>query len=131
MVPQLVTIHHSASLSAIIQHTNEEQYKKYLYINPFILSTGAMSQVTTNQHLHGSGERNVTQRRTNVGPQCVHCSYFSWQKSTSQAKVTLNSKEIKPVTIPMVELCLAGGINQSVSWSVSQLVGRSVSRKFS
>ena len=40
-------------------------------------------------------------------------------KGVSQDEATLNSKEIKPVAIPIIELCLSG-----VSNSVSQLVSR-------
>ena len=42
------------------------------------------------------------------------------KKGTSQDKAMLNSKEIKPVALSIVELYLAGGISYLVSQSVSQ-----------
>jgi len=44
------------------------------------------------------------------------------QKGMSPDKVTLNSEEIKPVALAIIELHLSEGI----SWSVSQLVQNSV-----
>jgi len=35
--------------------------------------------------------------------------------------VTLNSQEIKPIALAIIELHLSEGINQSVGWSVGQL----------
>ena len=40
----------------------------------------------------------------------------------------LNTEEIKPVAIAIIELRLSEGISQSVNQSVGQLVGRSVSQ---
>jgi len=45
----------------------------------------------------------------------------------SRDKVTLNSEEIKPVAIAIIDLRLPEGISQSVSYgSVSQLISQSV-----
>jgi len=43
--------------------------------------------------------------------------------------VTLNSEEIKPVAIAIIELRLSKGISQSVSQSVNQSVSQSVSQQ--
>jgi len=43
--------------------------------------------------------------------------------------VTLNSEEIKPLTIAIIELHLSEGISKGVSQSVSRSIGRSVIRK--
>ena len=37
-----------------------------------------------------------------------------------QDEVTSNSEEIKHIALSIVEICLAGGISQSVNQSVSQ-----------
>jgi len=42
-------------------------------------------------------------------------SCCGWRKGTSWDKATLNSEEIKPVAIAIIELCLSEGISQSVS----------------
>ena len=44
-----------------------------------------------------------------------------WQKGTSPDKAALNSEEIKPITLAVIELCLSDA-------SVSQLVRQSVSQ---
>ena len=41
-------------------------------------------------------------------------------KSTSLEKVTLNSIEIKPVAITIIELCLSEGISKLVNQLVNQ-----------
>jgi len=43
-----------------------------------------------------------------------------WQKGTSWDKATLNSGEIKPIALAVIELCLSEGIRLSVSHIVSQ-----------
>jgi len=40
----------------------------------------------------------------------------------------LNSEEIKPVAIAIIELCLSEGISQSVSQSVSNSITQSVEK---
>jgi len=82
---------------------------------------------TANRHLHPKGERNGVQRRTKVifgKPRCEHWSYCGWRKATSRDEATLNSKEIKPIAIAIIELRLPEGISQSVGRSVSQLVSQ-------
>jgi len=49
-----------------------------------------------------------------------------WRKGTSLDETMLNSEEIKPVAIAIIELRLSERISKGVSQSVSQ----SVSRKF-
>ena len=44
------------------------------------------------------------------------------KKSTSQDEVLLNSEEIKPIALAVIELCLSEGINQIVSQSVEKSV---------
>ena len=56
-------------------------------------------------HLYGSGERNGTQRRMKVSPTMMHALW--WRKGIFRAKAMLNSGEIKPVALIIVELCLA------------------------
>jgi len=51
--------------------------------------------------------------------------YSGMAKSTSQLKVTLNSKKIKPIVLAIVELHNSKGISQSVS---SRLVGEPASQ---
>jgi len=43
-------------------------------------------------------------------PQYKHWSCSSWQKGTSLDEATLNSEEIKPVPLAVIELCLSEGI---------------------
>jgi len=40
---------------------------------------------------------------------------LGWQKGTSPDEVTLNSEEIKPVAIAIIELRLSEGISKGVS----------------
>jgi len=47
-------------------------------------------------------------------------SCCGWQKGTSQDEATLNSEEIKPVALAIIELCLSEDLSQSVSQSVSR-----------
>jgi len=47
-------------------------------------------------------------------------SSSGWQKGTSRDEATLNSEEIKPIALVVIELCLCEGISQSVSQIVSQ-----------
>ena len=63
---------------------------------------------------NAAGERNGTQRKTNVSfgiPWCKHWSCCSWQKGTSREKVMINSQEIKPVAITIIKICLSEGIS--------------------
>ena len=78
------------------------------------------SSTTTNCHLRSSEERNGEQRLALVEPWCKHWSCSSWWKSTSWDEATLNSEEIKPITLVIIELCLSEGVSQSVSQIVSQ-----------
>jgi len=48
--------------------------------------------------------------------------YSSMAKDTSRAEATLNSEKIKPVALPIVELCESEGIKQLVSPSVENSV---------
>jgi len=63
------------------------------------------------------------QRWALVEPRYKHWSCCSWQKDTSPEEAALNSQEIKPVAMAIIELCLSEGISKG---GVSQ----SVSRKF-
>jgi len=42
--------------------------------------------------------------RGNISPWRMHCMYSSMTKGTTRAEVTLNSEEIKPVALAIVEL---------------------------
>jgi len=61
---------------------------------------------------------------------CAHWSCCGWQKGTFQDEAMLNSGEIKPIALAVIELRLSVGISQSdsqlVSQSDSQLVSQSV-----
>ena len=46
----------------------------------------------------------------------------------SPDEATLNSEEIKPVAINIIELCLSEGISKGGSQSVNQSVSQSVSQ---
>jgi len=65
---------------------------------------------TANHHLRGSGERNGAQRRTKV-TMIQALELLQLAKGTSPDKATLNSKEIPPVAIAIIELCLSEGIS--------------------
>jgi len=52
----------------------------------------------------------------------VHCMYSGMAKGTSRAKTTLNSKNIKPVALAIVELHESEDIRQAGSQLVSLLV---------
>ena len=59
--------------------------------------------------------RAVSQKRkTKVSPWRVHCMYCGMPTGTSQAEITSNSENIKPVALPVIELHLSEGISQSV-----------------
>ena len=45
-----------------------------------------------------------------------------WQKDTSRDEATLNSEEIKPIALAVIELRLSEGISQIVSQSVEKSV---------
>ena len=44
---------------------------------------------------------------TNVSPWYVYCTSCGWQKGASWDKEMFSSEEIKPVTLSIVELCVA------------------------
>jgi len=46
-----------------------------------------------------------------VEPWCKHCNCCGWWKNTSPDEVMLNSEEIKPVAIAIIELHLSEGIS--------------------
>ena len=48
----------------------------------------------------------------------MHCTYWGWQKDTSRDEVMLYSEKTEPVALSIVELCLAEGTSQSVSWLI-------------
>jgi len=72
------------------------------------------SHATMNQ-LCCSGER-LRDTKEDKGEHCMHCNCCGWQKGISRAEATLNSKEIKPVALVIVELRWSEGIRQSVSY---------------
>jgi len=59
-----------------------------------------------------------------VKPSCEYWSCCGWQKGTSLDEATVNSEEIKPVAIAIIELRLSKGISQSISQSVIQPVSQ-------
>jgi len=51
-----------------------------------------------------------------------HWSCSGWQKGTSPDEATLNSEEIKPTALVVIELRLSEGVSQSGSRSVEKSV---------
>jgi len=45
---------------------------------------------------------------------CKHWNCCGWQNGMFWDEATLNSEEIKPVTLAISEICLSEGISQSV-----------------
>ena len=83
---------------------------------------------TINRHLRGKGERNGIQRRTKLSfgrTMMQAMELLQLAKGTSLDEATLNSEEIKPVAIAIIELRLSERISQSISQSVSQSVENS------
>jgi len=52
------------------------------------------------------------------------------QKGTFWDKVALNSEEIKPIALVVIELHLSEGVSQSIGWSVGQSVEILLHKKF-
>ena len=73
-------------------------------------STKPWSVATANRHLCGSGKVNQEQRWGLVEPWCEHWSCSGWWKGTSRDEATLNSEEIKPIALAVIELRLSEGI---------------------
>ena len=65
---------------------------------------------------------NGTQRRSLVSPWKMHCTYCGIPKGTSRAEATLNNKNINPVALAVIELCLFEGISQLLSESVENSI---------
>jgi len=60
-------------------------------------------------------------------PWYKHWSCSGWQKGTSRDEVMLNSEEIKPIALAVIEVRLSeASVSQLVRQSVSQSVGKSV-----
>ena len=81
------------------------------------------SGATTNCHLCSNGERNVEQRRTKVSFDRTMIRELERQrlaKGTSWDEATLNSEEIKPIALAVIELRLSEGIIQIVSQSAEK-----------
>ena len=57
-------------------------------------------------------KRKGEQRYALVEPLCKHWSCCDWWKGTSQDEATLNSEEMKLVTIAIIELCLSEGVSK-------------------
>ena len=71
----------------------------------------------TNRHLCGKGERNGVQRRAKVNfsrTMMLALELLQWRKGTSPDEATLNSEEIKPVAIAIIELRLSEGISKKI-----------------
>ena len=68
---------------------------------------------TTNRHVCSRGERTEAQRRTkvNFSRTMMQALELPWQKGTYRDKVMLNSEEIKPVALTIIELRLSEGIS--------------------
>ena len=67
-----------------------------------------------NCHIHGSGERNGAQRRPKVSftTAMIQALELLWlAKSTSWDEAMLNSEEIKPIALTIIELRLSEGIS--------------------
>ena len=69
-------------------------------------------------------DRNGTQRRTKVSPQCVHCTYCGIPKGTSHDEAASNSDKIKPVALAVIELHLSEGIKQASRQAGRQVVSQ-------
>jgi len=83
------------------------------------------SGATANRNLRGSGEMNGEQRRTKVSFGRTVMQALEPQrlaKSTSRDEATVNSEQIKPIALAVIELCLSEGISQIVSQSVEKSV---------
>jgi len=75
-----------------------------------------------NQHFSLSAKMNGTQRRTPISPWRMHCTYCGMPNGTCQGEAMLNSQNIKPVAIAVIEFyaCLKVSGMQTGSQSVSQ-----------
>jgi len=83
-----------------------------------------ISQIVTYAVREKGLEYKGEQRWALVEPWCKHWSCCGWWKRRSLDEATLNSEEIKPVAIAIIELCLSEGISKGVSESVSHAVSR-------
>ena len=120
---------------SIVQHCTENLKQKDSVINTSAITAVTKSSMkpqsgtTANHHLRGSGERNKEQRRTKVSfgrTMMWALELLRLQKGTSRDKATLNSEEIKPIALVVIELYLSEGISQSDSQSYSKSVEKSV-----
>ena len=64
-----------------------------------------------NCHIHGSGERNGAQRRTKVSFTTTMMQALKLLWLVSWDETMLNSEEIKPVALTIIELRLSEGIS--------------------
>ena len=84
------------------QHNHREAASRYHELTPCVVS-----------------EKNWNTKEDNDKPM-MHVLYIlRWQNATSWDEATPNSKEIKPIALSIVELCLGGGIGWSVSIKLS------------
>jgi len=80
-----------------------------------------------NLHMYSSGERNQEQRKTKVSFGSTTIWALELQRSVkrhiaSRDKAMLNSEEIKPIALAVIELCLSEGISQSDSQLISRKI---------
>ena len=68
------------------------------------------SGATANRHLRGSQERNGEQRRTKISFGRTMMRALKLQRLAKRDEATLNSEEIKPVALVVIELHLSEGI---------------------
>ena len=70
-----------------------------------------------NRRLSLSAKMSGTQRRTQVSPWRMHCTYCGMSKGTCRAEAMSNSENIKPIALAIIKLCFSEGISQLVSQS--------------
>jgi len=70
----------------------------------FPIHKGSHHVPPPNQPFSLSVKINGAQRRTLVSPWWMHWTYCSMPKGTSRAEATLNSENIKPVALAVIEL---------------------------
>jgi len=106
----------SAMFNSLHSSTNQEKHlcnqgshhEKY---RQFSLHKGSYHVQTSNQHFSLLAKMNGTQRRMLVSPWRIHYTYCGMPIGTSRAEATLNSENVKPIALAVIELCLTEGIS--------------------
>jgi len=121
---------HCALLAAMFNLLHSSKINKYL---ERISAIKAAAIITDDFHYENMPPPNwhiSLSAKMNEGCWWIHCMYCGMPKGTFRDEVTLNGENIRPVVLPIIELCFTEGIryagSQSVGWSVGRSVGRSV-----